>query len=308
MTQDKKDFVDNFVKAKNETFEEQINVLLEKLNALLEEFFTGILEKLPSVSIKLNLVGDYSLGSNYQNIEPINIMIEYFVPSEDYQYGEKFEKKGEIGKLLQNSFNFNGTQNVPTSETILQSLYNYLALKSINFKVFKRKNAIYLKFFDQIFVLFIVKKEVASKSSNFQLKGINYNFNLEKLNEKLLSKNEETGGKFFDLVKMYKVIENELKLSKNLLVNANRVLYLYENLLYNLPKEIFCNKVVDSLINSLVFIKNTNRENLIDAEGRNLVNDEYKLFAKSSCTNIDLDKIIKQTEFFIKNINGILVM
>lgn len=307
MTLEYKDIIDEFIKEEDCEIQKSTELALEKLDDLLDDFFTQTFQNFSQIAFKTNLIGDYAIGSNYLDVEPIHFLIEYFVSNENYSQGEKYNKKGDIGKLLQSSFNFN-TEIAPTIDVVLNNLYNFLSLRLPKSSVYIRKNAIYIKFLGKLFVISLEKKNFSEKRNIFILKGINYDLNIFEINANLLQKNKETSGRFFDLVRLYKVVENELKLFNNLLFRGNKILYFYENLLYNIPNGLFCENVTESLLNSVFYLKNVDKDILINAEGEKLIDDNYKLFAKSSCTSLDLDKVIAQTQVFINNIDKILAI
>ncbi len=308
MTDDQKVLIDEFVKNSQSDANsiEEFNLVLDKLNEFLMPFFEHVVKDNNNlIFFKNKVIGDYKIGSNYEYYDFCYIMFEVFYANEnDLEYNNSRQQKSEIGKLLSDSFNFNNNV-LPTTTNLQNALFKYLVLKGSNFKVFMRKNYIYLKFLDYKFCLFFNAQKASSSEVNFNLKGKTYNFNLDLMNKNLLEKNEKTNGHFFNLIKFFKVIEKELTLINKLEICAGKNLYFYENLLYNIPNELLNNNVYDDFMLSYNYILTKYKQNKLDefVDGANLklIDDNYKLFAKHYITTQDVKLVLKNCRNFINN-------
>lgn len=306
MDLNKKIFINNFV----ETITEESNsfdVVLEKLNEVLLTILNEISLKLgEQVSFKLNLIGQHYLNTNYKYNDSAHILIDYFTNYEDLQYSQKRAQKGNIGKLYSDAFN---TKNnlVLTIEELSKVLYNELSIRFKNASVFIRKNQISINYLNYKFFIFFVNKSYISDDYEFKIKGKEFNLNFLQTHENLLIKNNETNGNFFKLIKFYKVLELELAFNNKLLFNASKIPYFYENLLFNIPNNLINNDLVyDNFLASFSYLLNVDFKELISADKKDLISETYKIHAKPYITNMDINKVLKQTEFFIDNIDYIL--
>lgn len=312
MNQLKKAIINDFVKVKNKEDEKNFNLVLKKLNGFLTLFFNKTKQEFENkIDFKANLIGDISIKSNYDFLDNATIMIDYFGNSDDLTYSESYSKKSEIGKMLQDSMHPTKIA-IPTTQDLISNLYYYLSLNTKDMSLFQRKNGISLKFFDFKFFIFFTFASQNNNNQEFEIKGKSYNFNFELLHKNLLQKNKETKGKFFDLVKFFKIIERELSLLSKLNLNASKNLYFYENLLYSLDNKIFEGEYIYDIflkIYDYLFkvYKYENFDNLKNAENNPLFLDkEYKLFAKYYITRYDLKLVLKQSKIFIDNIDEII--
>lgn len=308
MTENQKVFIDNYVKNKKGN-DEEFNLVLQKLTEFLSPFFEDISTKNNnSIFFNLKLFGDYCIDTNLDYSEPINLLIQtYYTNKNDLNFSLKREQKGEIGKLLTDSFNISNNI-LPTNQELLNLLYKFIVLKGMNYKVYLRKNCIYLKFLDYTFCLFFITN---NHNNSFVLKGKQYDFNIDLLNQNLIEKDKKTKGKFFKLIKFYKIIEKELAIIEKPYYYASLNIYLYENLLYNLPDDTFKNKhVYDNFIESYNFLQNAYKtktlNDFINAEKKPLINDNYKLYEKPCITTKDIKLVLKNCKIFINNIDNIL--
>lgn len=300
-----KEFINDYVKKQTEL--ENFNLALEKINDLFISILNNISEKLNNrVSFKLNLIGEHSLNSNYGYYFPIHILIDYFSSKQDYENSEKRTKKGVIGKLYHDAFT--SSQNlILTIEELSKTFFNELSLKAKNAQVYYRKNQIAIKFFDYKFFIFFVNRNLLEDENyNFVIKGKRYSINLEKTTENLLEKNKKTNGNFFNLVKFFKVMELELSLIDNVKVFAGKIPYFYENLLYNIPNEILNNEyIVDNFIATIAYLTNCDKNALVTADNDILLNDYYAKNEKPYISTIDFNNVIKQSKYFLNNIDKI---
>jgi len=310
MTDEQKKIIDYYIES-NKNNEDEFNLVLEKLNECLSSFLNEIiLNSNNEIFFKLHLLGEHFLNSNFDYENPINILIEViYANEENYNYSKAREQKLGVGKILTDAFNAN-KQQVYVENDLLNSLYKNFILKGDTFKAYKRKNCVYLKFLDYKFVLFFLTNN-NSQNFNFTIKGSEYNLNLDETHKNLTEKNSQTNGKFFNLIKFYKIIEKELFLIDKLKFEPSRILYFYENLLYNVPNELLNNNYIyDNFIESYNFLLksylNNSLENFISSDNKTLINDNYKLFAKYYITTHDISRLLKQCKVFINNIDDIL--
>ncbi len=310
MDNNQKLFIDNFVKnpQKNDA---EFDLVLEKLNEFLSPFFNEIVqENNNAIFFDLKLVGDEYLGTNFDYLNAVNIMIEtYYANMEDLSYSQNREKKGEIGKLLVDTFNYNKSL-LPTTETLINLLFKYCTLKGQNLKLYRRKNCIYIRFLDYKFSLFFVEKKPNTSYLTFTIRGKKYNFDFNLMNKNLIEKNKQTNGNFFNLIRFYKIIENELTLINKLKICASRNLYFYENLLYNLPNELLNdNYIYDIFLKSynylLINFKEKKLNEFIDSSLDKLICDDYELFAKPYITTRDIKLVLTNLKTFLNNIDEI---
>ncbi|MBE5745876.1 MAG: hypothetical protein E7359_01115 [Clostridiales bacterium] len=298
--------IDEFV-LNDEDFNEKFPLVLEKLNNFLIEFLNKIIEKTNyTVGFNLNLIGDYSLNSNYMDYSSVNIMIEYNTKEDDYKYSETRANKGSITKLTSDVFNLNKTI-VPTISELSKLLHDELTIKLKNSKTYLRKNCIALKLLNYSFFIFFVNSNFNKEDYNFVIKSKDYSLNFEKLTKNLLQKNEQTNGKFFNVIKFFKITELELMLIRKLKSKCSNILYFYENLLYNVPNELFDNDhIIDSFILVFSYLLNSNVYELKTADDKLLINDKYRLKVKPAITTIDIDNFFTNCKTFINNLDKIL--
>ncbi|MGN1208038.1 MAG: hypothetical protein ACI4TI_01045 [Christensenellales bacterium] len=308
----KKEFINSFVLNKNTEEFTNFNLVLNKLNDFLLPFLDKIVEENHNeIAFKINLIGDHFLQSNYDYLDSATIMIEYYTNSEAYNYSKKSEHKSEIGKLLSDSFQ-SKTMIYPTIENLLNRLYTNLSLNTKDLSIFKRKNGISLKLFDFKFFIFFFNKYNSDQTYDFSIKGKNYSFNFDLMHKNLLEKNAETNGRFFELVKFFKITERELQLIDRLYLNASKTIYFYENLLYSLPNKLFENNYIfDNFLACINYLseisKNDSFDELSNAEGKPLfVEDEFQLFAKYYITKYDIKLVLKQEKIFVDKIDEII--
>lgn len=311
MNELKKEFIKKFVQTKNKEDEINFNLVLEKLNDFLSAFLNKTIEENNNeIDFKINLIGDKFLKSNYDYVDCSTIMIEYIAKNKNYDFSNQLSKKSEIGKLLSESLHPNFSK-IPTTEELIYKLYNYLSLNTKDISIFKRKNGISLKLFDFSFFIFFCYNN-QNLNFEFQIKGKNYNFNFDLMHQNLLKKDEDTCGKFFDLIKFYKIIERELSLMNKPNLNGSKTLYFYENLLYSLKNEIFeSENVYDNFLKSYEYLlkiyKYEDFEDLKNAENNSLfIENEYQLFAKYYITKYDLKLVLKQCKIFMDNVDEII--
>lgn len=311
MTDDQKVLINEFVKnsQSNNSSIKEFNLVLDKLNEFLMPFFEQVVKDNNNlIFFKNKVIGDYKIGSNYGYFDFCYIMFDVFYANEnDLEYNNSRQQKGEMGKLLSDSFNYNNNV-LPTTTNLQNALFKYLVLKGSNFKVFMRKNCIYLKFLDYKFCLFFNANKLNSTEVNFNLKGKTYHFNLDLMNKNLLEKNEKTNGHLFDLIKFFKIIEKELTLINKLEICAGKNLYFYENLLFNIPNELLNNNnIYDDFMLSYNYIlsscKQKKLDEFVDGANLKLIDDNYKLFAKHYITTQDVKLVLKNCRNFINNQN-----
>jgi len=298
--------IDEFV-LNDEDFNEKFPLVLEKLNNFLIEFLNKKIKKTNyTVGFNLNLIGDYSLNSNYMDYSSVNIMIEYNTKEDDYKYSETRANKGSITKLTSDVFNLNKTI-VPTISELSKLLHDELTIKLKNSKTYLRKNCIALKLLNYSFFIFFVNSNFNKEDYNFVIKSKDYSLNFEKLTKNLLQKNEQTNGKFFNVIKFFKITELELMLIRKLKSKCSNILYFYENLLYNVPNELFDNDhIIDSFILVFSYLLNSNVYELKTADDKLLINDKYRLKVKPAITTIDIDNFFTNCKTFINNLDKIL--
>ena len=303
----KKKYVNDFIKKENDE-SQSFNIVIEKIN----DIFLPILNKISSkldgiVSFKLNIIGDYYLASNYNLFNPIHILIDYFVKEEDLEHSQKRAQKGNVGKLYSDAFNTK-KHVVLTIEELCNVFFKELSISTKNISLFKRKNQIALNYLDYNFFVFFVNKDLFDdKEYEFKIKSKDFKLNFTETHENLLNKNKDTNGNFFDLIKFYKVIELELMLKNQLIFNASKIPYFYENLLYNIPNNLINNDLIyDNFLASFSYLINADIKEFVSADNYILVSDIYKLHSKPYITTIDINKILKQTKFFIDNIENII--
>lgn len=303
---EKKQLIDNFIQ--NNKDDETFNLVIEKLSDFLSSFLNDVIEKSNNtLGFKLNLIGDYYLSSNFSTNNFVNILIDYYVDEDDYNFSENRGKKGHISKLATDTFNYNKNI-VPTIKELSRALYNELSVKLQNVKIHLRKNCIGLRYLDYKFFIFFKKSNADEKQSNFIIKSKEYCFNFETLHQNLMQKNLETKGNFFKLVKFFKLVELELMLINKLTFKASNILYFYENLLYNLPNELLNNKLIyDNFIIAINYFNNIDFEELKTADDLILVNDYYQLKTKPAITTFDIKETLKQCKVFIDNIDKIFM-
>ena len=308
----KKEIINKFINTKNKEDDINFSLVLEKLNDFLSSFFNKLTQENGNkIQFKTRLIGDHSLKTNYDFVDSATIMIEYFANDEEYEFSQKLNQKSDIGKLVTVSLHPK-EEIVPTTNILIDRLFNYLSLNTKNVNIFKRKNGLSVKLYDFKFFIFFYLKNPGNDNLKFQIKGKNYAFNLRTMHENLELKNKETKGKFFKLVKFYKIVERELTLIEKSHLSASKVLYFYENLLYSLPESVYESKYVyDNFIKSFEHLKNIDKyddfEDLKNAENNPLfITDEYELFAKYYVTKKDLKLVLKQCKQFIDNIDEII--
>jgi len=305
MNINKKKYINYFINKENDE-NKSFALVLEKINDIFLSILNDISSRLNGkVGFKLNLIGEHFLGTNYNFLNPINILIDYLVEDEDLQYSQNRAKKGNIGKLYSDAFN---TKNnlVLTIEELTKIFFNELSLNT-NITVYRRKNQISLKYLNYNFFVFFVNKNILDNEYDFTIKSKDFRINFMQTHENLLIKNKESNGNFFNLIKFFKVVELELILKNELIFNASKIPYFYENLLYNIPNEIISNEFIyDNFLASFAYLINANLKEFISADNYNLINDFYQLHSKHYITTLDIQKVIQQTKFFINNIDSIL--
>lgn len=304
MDLNKKNIIENFIKNNND--DENINLILEKLNDFLSSFLYDItLKTNNSVNFGLNLIGDYLLSSNFSKNNFVHILINYYTNENDYDYSENRAKKGPILKLTNDAFNIKKNI-IPTINQLTKLLYDELTIKLQNSKVYIRKNCIGLTLLGYKFCIFFINFNKNQKEQNFILQSKNYTFNFDILHENLLIKNQETKGNFFNLVKFFKATELELINLNKLNYKASNTLYFYENLIYNIPNELLLNEYIyDNFIASVSYLKNIDLDDLNTADNLQLVNDSYNLYSKPAITSINVKTALKQFDLFLINLDKI---
>lgn len=307
MIEEKKEFLDKFIK---DSFNyNDFALVVNKLNDFLNKFLYNIAMQIPNIDFKKRLIGEYALQTNHSNINLANVIIEYHYNKEDYEYSLNRSNKGQIKALISDTVNYD-KQIIPTIKELTQALFHELSVCLNAENVVIRKNAIGVSFLDYQFCINFVgiNNSIKNNTLDFVLKGKKYNFeDFDLLNEKLIEKNNETNGKFFDVIKLFKVVEFESSTYNMVKILASKNLYFYENLLFNIPNKLLNNKYAyDNLVACYNYLANTKPDKLVDPTNNPLIKDYYELFTKYYITTHDLKRVLKQTKLFIENIENIL--
>lgn len=283
-------FFDEFLETEKEDYEKKYKKAYNALNKFLKKSLTFLAENFNNeIEFKFENISDYMLKTNFKNFSNSVIKINYIAPENLIHNA----KNTSAYKKLKDKF-IEDTNKILLPNEVIKFLQSELGKEVLNCKTTAKNNVLLVKIYDFRFYILVD----FNIENSFVLFKRNYNINQLKFSENFAKKEKETNGNFSKVIRFFKNIEVELAIN-NLLTNIliNKI-YLYENILFNVPSKLFCEEFTYlNYLNAITYLSNTNPENFKTMDEQDF----------SSVQNLkDFDLFIVNNKVFLNNINYIL--
>lgn len=283
-------FFDEFLETEKEDYEKKYKKAYNALNKFLKKSLTFLAENFNNeIEFKFENISDYMLKTNFKNFSNSVIKINYIAPENLIHNA----KNTSAYKKLKDKF-IEDTNKILLPNEVIKFLQSELGKEVLNCKTTAKNNVLLVKIYDFRFYILVD----FNIENSFVLFKRNYNINQLKFSENFAKKEKETNGNFSKVIRFFKNIEVELAIN-NLLTNVliNKI-YLYENILFNVPSKLFCEEFTYlNYLNAITYLSNTNPENFKTMDEQDF----------SSVQNLkDFDLFIVNNKVFLNNINYIL--
>lgn len=266
---------------------------ISKLSLETKENYDIAYDKVKQILEKINFndkpieifpLGEYLSYTNVANITPYKIGYQIKVNRKDIIAKIKYNELNSKRKLsAKNHFLKNSLQTqvekVFLNTEIAHKIYQVIKKDYPEMKVISKQNCVLLKLEDiyEFVIIVIYNFNETENESIFKYKSQKLEVDMQKYIENFNVKIAKTNELYLYVVQFLKYLEiqfytNELKQAK-----AYDKLNYYENVLYNVPDNLFCNNVFDSIINALNYLRNANLKDFKAIDNKNLVKNSNEL-------------------------------
>lgn len=283
-------FFDEFLEIDKEEYEKQFKKACSVLNKFLKKSLNYISDNFGGrIGFESEIISDYALKSNFKNFSNVIIKINYLAP--DALIKNSLNKSAY--KRLKDQFIVDENR-IMTPNEVITFLRNELGKEVINCKTTSKNNILLIKIYDIRFYV-VVDFNIQNSFHIFKRK---YDLDFSLLKENYKVKDAETNGNFTKVIRFLKNIEVELAM-KNMLsgVLINKM-FVYENILFNVPSKLFCEEFTYlNYLNAITFLRNSLCENFVTLDGKKLL---------SIISEKEYDRFLANNKIFTDNVKQLL--
>lgn len=279
-------FFDEFLEVEKEDYEKKFKKAYNAINKFLQKSLNFLADNFDNkIEFKSELIADYLLKTNFKNFSNAIIKINYIAPE---NLIKNTQNKSAYKRLKDKFIDDNNKILMPNE--VVKFLQEELNKEVLNCKATIRKNVMLVKIYGFRFYILVD----FNIENSFALFNKKYNINQLKIKENLLNKDKNTNGNFSKVLRFVKNIEIELAMKNALSGVLINKIYLYENILFNVPDKLFCEEFTYiNFLNAITYLTNSNPENFITL-------DEQKLL---SCISLkDYNNFLTNNNIFLENI------
>lgn len=250
--------------------------LYDALKDIVQNNFTALANSLAVVPF-----GDYLMDTYYDN-SIVDFYIVYKINRSEVDFSvvdRKQSKKGSKVSLYSSIMNAPVVTGTIQAEQIASQLKNFLMTKFNAQKMFQKRNQIILKLTDVVNARITICYDLGEQDDLLTVRKVNIwkNINLTQFFNNIEKKEAETNQNFHKIVRIFKALEVELIIQgqSNVFIGKN---YFVENLLYNVPSQIFLGENLEIVSKSvLTYLNNKDYKTfeLIDKTGKMFEQDFY---------------------------------
>lgn len=279
-------FFDEFLEIEKEDYEKKFKKAYNALNKFLQKSLNFLADNFGNkIEFKNELIADYLLKTNFKNFSNAIIKINYIAPE---NLIKNTQNKSTYRRLKDKFIDDNNK--ILTPNEVVKFLQEELNKEVLNCKATIRKNVMLVKIYGFRFYILVD----FNIEDSFVLFNRRHNINQLKIKQNLLNKDKNTNGNFGKVLRFVKNIEIELAMKNALSGVLINKIYLYENILFNVPDKLFCEEFTYiNFLNAITYLTNSNPENFITL-------DEQKLL---SCISLkDYNNFITNNNIFLENV------
>ena len=256
------------------------------------EFYDGIVRAIQNGFAKTDInvdkffiypIGEYDYGTTIEELIPYKIVFEYSCKKSkltqriNYLKLRAKKKLSMKNQIIMKSME-DSTSKVFTNSELAQLIENFIKKSDLEAMTTIKQNSVLIrikreeKIYDFVVIIaykFEKEEDLDIEGNNivFKYKSQTYEMDYEKFITNLETKQEETNGIYLDMIVLYKYMEFYLLLENKVNYKTLTEFNLYENLLYNVPNDLYTEDLYQTTINTLNFIYNANPKNLITVDG-----------------------------------------
>lgn len=263
--------------------------LYDALNKIIENNFSALKQNLAIVPF-----GDYLINTYYDN-SIVDFYIVYRISKNEIDFSvvdKKERKKGQKVSLYSQIMNSPVVSGTMQAEEIALLLKQYLETTLKMQKMFQKRNQIMIKLNDMTSARITICYDTNDDKGDFLVRKVNIwkHVNPMKFFDNFDKKDAETNHNFHKIIRLFKALEIELIIQNhsNLFIGRN---YFVENLLYNVPSELFLGDNLEQISNVILAylkLKDYKTFELIDETGKMIEQDFYsKKYEKQFINKIE---------------------
>ena len=313
-----------------ESILDDIFEISENSNKKFAEYYDKIIKAIQNGFAKTDIdvdqfflypIGEYDYGTTIEELIPYKIVLEYSCKKSNLTQRINYLKLKAKKKLsMKNQIIFKSMENfenrVFTNFELAQLIENFIKKSKLDAVTTIKQNSVLVRIKENdktydfvIMIAYKFQKENESDEEDnkiiFKYKSQNYEMNYEDYLANFEKKQEETLGVYGDIVVLYKYMEFYLLLDDKINYKTHAEFNLYEDLLYNVPNELYSEDLYQSIVNTINYIYNVNIKDLITVDGNKMIKTkldednltEYKNYIKHTVTTF-----IKEQIDFLSNV------
>lgn len=261
----------------------------DALNNVVENNFSALKHKLAIVPF-----GDYLLDTYYDN-SVVDFYIVYRIDKSEIDFSvvdRKERRKGQKVSLYSQIMNSPVVSGTIQAEEIASLLKQYLETSLNMKKIFQKRNQIMIGLNEMVNARITICYDTNDDKGEFLVRKVNIwkHINPMKFFDNFDKKDAETNQNFHKIIRLFKALEIELIIQNhsNLFIGRN---YFVENLLYNVPSELFLGEDLEQIANVILAylkLKDYKTFELIDETGKMIEQDFYsKKYEKQFINKIE---------------------
>ena len=275
----------------------------EKVDNALNEIISTRFMDLNDGELFVFPFGDY-ISDTICDTSIVDFYVVYRTKRENVNFAVVYEKQTKKGKRVSTYQSIVGgatVKNVMQAEDVAKRISYFLEQSVACSQMYQRRNEIVFNLSNDLTARITVCYDFELKNGDFRQRKVNrwININPTKYLSKIEEKNEQTNNNYSKFVMLFKALEIELIIleKSQLLISKNGFV---ENLLYNVPNELFIGtnmQVLNQILNYLK-LKNLDNYELISETGK-MFNKQDLIYSKNYAKQF-INKIIYATDNFEK--------